>query len=171
MRHRYLIYCLIIFFVQPVPRVVAKKIHSKQFSIILPASMVALKDTSDLSQGDLYVDTVSQVVLIVSEIGSKFRSVKDYIDCSAKEIEQQLQKDYGDTTLRLISCNKSVYYPKETTALHFRVSVLPMEYDTYMMYFIHRRKKDIQFAFIYKTARQAESICYINAVMKTLRLK
>jgi len=154
------------FFVQAI----GGKIRNRHFSITLPGSMVSLIDT-DLSQGELYVDTVSQVVLIVSELDSKFNSVRDYIDCSTKEIEQKLRVEYGDSALQLISCNRSVYYPNETTVLNFRVSVLPIGYDTYMMYFIHHKKRDIQIAFIYKRERQEASISCINAIMRSLKLK
>lgn len=161
---------LVFFFSFLFVKATAGKIHNRHFSLVLPESMIALIDT-DLSQGELYVDTLSQVVLIVSELDSKFKSVSDYLDCSAKEIEQQLRIGYGDSALQLISCNRSVYYPNETTVLHFRVSILPMGYDTYMMYFIHHRKRDIQIAFIYKRERQEASMSCINAIMSTLKLK
>lgn len=132
--------------------------------------MVRLNDTTDIRQGELYVDTVSQLVLIISERESKFRSVDDYVNCSDREIEQRLQTDYGDTTLHLINCSRSAYYPKEATVLHFRVSLLPHGYDTYMMYFIHHRKRDVQLAFIYSQSASMPG-SGIDAIMKTMKLK
>ena len=51
------------------------------------------------------------------------------------------------------------------------VTVLPMGFDSYIIYFIHYRNRDIQFAFTYKKANEDKSMRYIESVMKTLRLR
>lgn len=171
MSRYFFIYCLIIFFANSVCRAGTGRIHTRQFSIRLPESMIRIPDTCDAAQGDLYADTVSWVLLIISERNTRFRSVNDYIDCSEREIEDRLRIDYGDSTLSLYGCTRSVRYPEKINILHFRVSVLPMGYDTYMMYFVHHRGKDIQFTFIYKSWQQGTSIEYFNSIMSTLKLK
>ena len=151
----------------------AKKIHNRhyKFDMAIPDRMMYIKDSSIAGESELYYDTSAGIILMISVRESKFKSVDDYINCTMGELEQKLRINYGDTTLKLISCNKSLYYPKKTTALHFGVSVLPFEYDTYMMYFIHHHHKDIQISFTYKKANEQKSLNYINAVMQTLKLK
>jgi hypothetical protein len=153
--------------------VYGKKIHNKpyKFEMVLPETTVNIKDTT--GQGDelLYFDTEREVVLIISARVSKFSSVKDYMDCSSATLEQNLQTSYGDTNLRMISCDRSDYYPDNTTVLHFRVGDGSNSLDTYIIYFIHFRKEDIQISFAYAKEAEQKSIGYVSDVMKTLKLK
>src|ERR1035438_8954205 len=94
----------------------ARKIHNNHFKFIitLPDQLVEIKDSSDAMQGDMYYDTIRGIILLISGRESKFRSVNEYIDCATEKLEQQLQQEYGDTSLVLLSCNKAIYYPKKT---------------------------------------------------------
>ena len=150
-----------------------KKIHNRQFKfkITLPGQMVNVIDTTNSLQGDLYYDTAAGIILLISARESKFQKVEDYLNCSKEELEQQLKANYGDPALQLIRCYKSNYYPKKTTALNFEVSVLPFGYNTYMIYFIHHRQKDIQISFTYKKGTEQNSQKYIESIMQTLKLK
>jgi len=152
---------------------VAKKINDRhyRFKIMVPDQMMEVEDSVYLLNGRLYYDTTSGIILIISARESKFKSVKDYLDCSKEELEKQLQYNYGDTTLRLTSCSKSIYYPKKTTILHFQVSNLPFGYNSYVIYFVHHRDKDIQISFTYKKETAQKSMGYIDSVMQTLKLK
>ncbi len=150
----------------------AKRVHSKQykFSIVLPETMTAIKDTSELVVSDLYYDTANNVVLMISKRESKFRSVEEYMDCTRETLELDLKYMFGDSLLQLVSCTRPDYYPPKATALKFSVSILPMGYDSYIIYFIHHKHTDLQLSFTYKRAdRAAEQ--YIHEIMKTLKLK
>ena len=133
--------------------------------------MVEIKDSLNSVQGQLFCDTTAGIILMISAREGKFKSVNDYLDCSREELEKHLKDNYGDTTLRLISCSRSIYYPKKTVTLHFSVSVLPFGYSTYIIYFIYHRDKDIQVSFTYKKEGEQNSLNYINGVMHTLKLK
>ena len=141
-----------------------------KFKMILPVTMVEVPDSGRIN-GTVYYDTSADIILMTSGRESKFRSVTDYIDCSIDGLEQQLKKDYGDTSLQLITCSKSGYYPKKTNVLHFRVSTLPFGYNTLMIYFIHHRNKDIQLSFTYKQTKEQPSLQYIDRIMQTLKLR
>ncbi len=168
-------FCLLCFLIciGSFQNVIAKRIHNKEykFNIALPDQMVKITDSTNSIQGDLYYDTTAGIILMISARESKFKSVDDYLNCSKEELEKQLKLNYGDPTLNLISCNKSPYYPKKTTTLHFRVSVLPFGYNTYLIYFVHHRQKDIQISFTYKKENTQSSQKYIDSIMQTLKLK
>ena len=153
--------------------VFARKIHNRhfKFTITVPDQAVEIRDSTDL-QGECYYDTAASIILMISVIEkNKFKSVNDYMDCTREGLEQQLRQEYGDTTLTLISCNKPLYYPGKTTLLHFSVAGLPSGHNTYMIYFIHHRHKDIQISFTYKNGTEQYSQNYINKVMQTLVLE
>ena len=153
--------------------VAAKKLHYRhcKFEITIPDKMVEFKDGNNDSQGPLYYDSSAGIIMIISEMSSKYKSVSQYLDCTHQELEQQLRTDYGDSMFTLLNCSRSLYYPKKTTTLHFQVSSLPFEYNTYTMYFIHHRHNDIQISFTYKKETEKSSMNYVNAVMQTLKLK
>ncbi len=150
-----------------------KEINNKQynFSITIPASMVEIKDSNNIKDEDLYYDTSAGVVLLISARNSKFKSVSDYIDCSKEGLEHQLQKEYDDTSLILLSCRKPENQANKLTILHFRVSSLPNGYNTYLIYFIHHNHKDIQISFTYNNEREQISRIYIDNIIKTLALR
>lgn len=159
-----------VFFAGKIP---SRRICNKQykFCISVPVGMSEIRDSISYDSGPLFFDTAAGVVLMISARDSKFRSVNDYINCSTEQLEEKLRTDYEDSTLKVISCNRSPYYPDKVTVLHFTVSVLPFRYNTYMMYFIHHRHKDIQISFTYKGADEKKNQEYIDVIMKTLKLK
>jgi len=143
--------------------------HNK-YSISFPDAMMKVDDTGT-DDGEVYYDTAAKIVMMITERKSKFHSVKEYIDCSQKELETLLRGYYADSTLRLVNCSISPYYPKESTVILFHVGVLPYGFNTCLVYFVHHKHRDLQFSFTYDEEpgrRQGE---YINTVMKTLELK
>ena len=151
----------------------AKKVRSRKFKFVItiPENMLPMPQNPVAADSKAFMDTAAGIIFIVSSRESKFRSVSDYIDCSRLELEQQLKYDFADSTLHLISCNQSEYYPEKTNVLHFYVGMLPWGYNTYVIYFIHHRKRDIQLSFTYKNENSVSSQRYINAIMATLKLK
>lgn len=149
-----------------------KHIHNKhdKYRITIPDAMMKVADTG-AGDGDLYYDTAAKIVLMISERKSKFHSVKEYIDCGQKELESQLKSYYADSTLRLVNCSVSQYYPKESTVILFHVSVLPYGFNTWLVYFIHHKHKDLQFSFTYKDGPGMQPGRYIDTIMQTLKLK
>jgi hypothetical protein len=157
------------FFVQ---NATGKVINNKRFkfSVTLPDAFIEVKDTADRVEGDLFFDTTADMVLLITKAQRKFKSVNDYIDCSRLQLENELRISYGDSTLRLLSCNKSPYYPDKTVLLNIEVSVLPQGYDQSIIYFIHHKSKDIQFSFMFKKKNATIDLKQIDAIMKTLEL-
>lgn len=142
-----------------------------RFRISLPGALELVDDTSKSIEGLLYYDTTAKVILLVSERKSEFHSVREYIDCSKAQLEDQLKNFYSDPALTLLNCSKSEFYPKKTVALSFTVSVFPAGFNTCLVYFIHHHHRDIQFSFTYKKELSKESLAYIRSIMQTLRLK
>ena len=126
----------------------SRKMHNKNsaYKLALPGSTLQIKDTLDNNEGDVYYDTISNVVLMINTRMSTFQSVSDYMDCANGNLEHMLQDSYGDTNLRIISCSRSGYYPGESTVVNFSLADAQKSMDTYTIYFIHYRKKDIQIA-------------------------
>ena len=152
---------------------VGREIRNKhyKFRITLPESLNRILDTGSNIGGELYYDTVARVVLMISVRQSNFNSVQDYINCSRKQTESELKYFYSDTSLTLINCTKSSYYPDKSTVILFRVSVLPFGFNTCLVYFYHHRRKDIQFSFTYSQDAEMEVSKYIDKIMKSLKLK
>ena len=150
-----------------------KEIKNKhyKFRVTLPESMNRIQDTASNIEGELFYDTVARVVLMISERQSNFNSVQDYINCSRRQTESELKYFYSDTSLTLINCTKSAYYPDKSTVILFRVNVLPYGFNTCLVYFFHHRRKDIQFSFTYKQESEKEVSKYIDQIMKSLKLK
>ena len=98
--------------------------------------------------------------MIISEMSGKYKSVNDYLDCGRDELEQQLRKNYGDSSFTLLSCGRSMYYTKETTTLHFQALAISSVYNTYTMYFIHHGRNEIQISFTYKKETEQKSLRY-----------
>ena len=144
----------------------ARKIHNRhyKFKITLPAAMQVITDTA---QGEVYFDSTTNVILIISGRDSKFHAVDEYINCNWKELEVVLKNWSTDTSLQLISCNKS----KKATIIHFKVGSAINGYQDNIIYFIHHRKKDVQFSFLYKNDIPNDSEKYIDDIMRTLKLK
>lgn len=149
----------------------AQKVNNEEYSVTLPTSLIKEADTTAADAGDLYYDQSFAVILMISERHSRFKSVKDYMDCSNRQLEDQLKNFYSDTSLQLLSCSRSPYYPKETVALNFSVSVLPYGFNTCLVYFIHHKDSDLQFSFTYNKEQAKKSMKYIDDIMQTLVLK
>ena len=149
-----------------------KVIYNKhfKFKITIPETLIAIADTEKMTQNQVYFDTLASIVMLISNTESKFNSVQDYIDCSRLQLEKELQNCYSDSTLKVVSCNKPPYYPKETVLLYIEVGVLPSGYDQSIIYFIHHKAKDLQFSFMLKKCNAEESLKRINEIMKTLKL-
>ena len=126
-----------------------------------------MKIVNDTVEGDVYYDTVTSAILIISGRESKFHKVDEYINCSQKDLESALKSWGSDSTLQIISCNKT----KKATILHFRVSSSPNSYQDNIIYFIHYKKKDIQFSFFYKSEFTNDREKYVDNIMGTLKLK
>ena len=144
----------------------AKKLHDKnyKFKISLPQTMKMINDTG---QGEIYYDSLTSTVLIISGRESKFHTVDEYINCTRSDLESALKNWISDSTLQIISCNKN----KKATILHFRVGKPPIKYQDNIIYFIHHRHMDIQFSFLYKTEDTPQREKDIENIMHTLRLK
>jgi len=164
-RNAFCLLCTITFCFAALPSF-ARKIHSRhyKFKINLPAAMQVITDTV---QGEVYFDSTTNVILIISGRDSKFHAVDEYINCNWKELEVVLKNWSTDTSLQLISCNKS----KKATIIHFKVGSAINGYQDNIIYFIHHRKKDVQFSFLYKNDIPNDSEKYIDDIMRTLKLK
>jgi hypothetical protein len=150
-----------------------KIIHNKhcKLSISIPDQMLEIVDSANSIDGQLFYDTTADVILQISGRSSRFKSVKDYIDCTHEQLEDQLKYDYEDSSLTLVNCSRYVPDPERVTVILMRVSVLPRGYDTHQVYFIHHRHKDIQIFFTYKQEHEKRSQAYIDAIMRTFQLK
>jgi hypothetical protein len=151
----------------------AKQVKNKHFKIkiTIPDQLLKVKETTNSIQGDLYFDTTAGIICMMSGRESRYKSVSDYLDCSRENLEQQLKHNFGDSTLTLVSCRRSAKYSKKIIILHFRVSILPSGFNTYVIYFIHHRNRDIQLSFTCKNKNEQADLAYINSIMQTLKLK
>ena len=151
-----------------------KKVHGKvyKYKINIPGTMQEAGDTIDNGENEqLYIDTANDVVLIISGRVSTFRSVNDYIDCANNQLEQKLQTAFGDSSLKLISCSRSKYYPGKSAVVHFSIAGDSNAPNTYVVYFIHDKKEDLQISFAYQKESEEQSIAYVDGIMQTFRLK
>ena len=151
----------------------ARTLHNKRFkfNITIPDRMARIDDSTDGLYQQIYYDTTIGLIFIISARESTFKSVTDYIDCSRQGLEQAMKTNYGDSLLTMKSCNRSQYYPDQTTVLNFEVSVLPFGFDRYVVYFIHHHHKDLQLSFTYKKENEQPSLAAIGKIMNTLRLR
>jgi len=149
---------------------VLHKRHLK-YTVTIPDKMILVADTDEHQPGEMYYDSTAGVVLMITEEESKFRSVKKYIDCSKQELETMLRNSYEDTTLHLLSCNQSPYYPKKVNIIIFDVSVLPYGFNRCVVYFVHHRHRDLQFSYMYNKDNAQACMAFIDGIMKTMKLK
>jgi hypothetical protein len=140
-----------------------------QFS--LSDSLVQWKDSAAAAENEsVFYDNYSGIVLMITAGKGLFASNANYMDCSKADLEQQLQEYQRDSTLKLISCNKSKYYQEEAVELHFESHIYPAGLNRCMIYFIHHNGKEFQLAFIYDKANDKSSLEYIDRIMQTLKL-
>ncbi len=151
----------------------AREIRNKNlhFRLSVPESTLTLPDTSGAELGETYYDSISDIVFVITSTDTRFRSVKDYLDCSSAQLENELRICYDDSALHLLSCNAPKYYPDRTVFLLVEVSVLPGGFNESAIYFIHHRNKDLQFSFMFRKSGVATGLDYIDKVMKTLKLE
>ncbi len=136
----------------------------------IPPSLVEVTDSVQEHEY-IFFDSIASVILMVSSREGPFKSVKEYMDCTRQQLETQLKENFEDSTLSLISCDRSLYYPEKSTLVRFHVNKLPMGYTTYSIFFIHHRRKEIQIAFTYKDHPTINIQHYIADVMKTMVLE
>jgi hypothetical protein len=150
----------------------ARTVSGKQYkcNLSFPESMLPVTDSAGSNEEEYY-DSSAGIVLIISGRKSRFKSVSQYIDCSRQNLEQTLRESYGDSTLDLIDYRTSDVYPGNSTVIHFHVSSLPYGFNTYVVYFIHYKKQDIQLSFTYNKDAEPRDINYIQKLMKTLKLQ
>ena len=140
------------------------------FSLSLPETMIQVASSPENKAGELYLDSATNLILLITRTESRFKSVDDYVDCSRSTLENELRICYDDTSLKLLSCSKSAFYPKKTVLLQIELSVLPSGYDECEIYFIHHRRKDIQFSFMFLKANAAPAINEVSKIMSSLAL-
>ena len=142
--------------------------HHLKFSFDVPAGMVKVPDTLG---GGMFYDSTTDVVLLITETESPFKSVHEYIDCNQLELEQNLRQSYADSTLQLLSCTRSPYYSQKTTVITMALGVLSSGYDRCTVYFIHHHHNDLQFSFMFRKPGATPALKKIDEVMSSLRLE
>ena len=147
-------------------------ISDKQYNyqLTLPAAMKAYFSNSP-SDSVTYYDTEKGVVLMIGGRKGSFKNVESYLDCSRQDLEKDLQAQQGDSTLRLIDCHRSPYYPRRSTVLHFETHAYSGHFERCLVYFFHCYGAELQFFFLYDKTRQGESLPYIDHIMHSLRLR
>jgi hypothetical protein len=141
-----------------------------KFELKLPDSLIARNEFDDESDTvSVYYDPTPGVVLMISGRKSLYKDINSYLDCSKQGLEKQLQEFQGDSTLQLVSCNKSAYYPDKSVVLHFETAAYSPQLTRCIIYFFHYKKKEVQFFFLYNKANK-ESLSYIDKIMQSLVL-
>jgi len=149
-----------------------KVINDKQFNyeVTIPDGLVKETYNDESDSSPVYYDTSTRIVLTVSGRKSKFTDIKSYLDCSKKDLEKVLQAIQEDSTLKLVECRKSPYYPDKAIVLHFETSAYSASLNRCFIYFFHHNGKEIQFFFLYNKTSYKESLDYIDRIMRSLTL-
>ena len=132
--------------------------------------MVEVEDSAAQQNSETYFDTTNEIVLSINSSLSIYSSVRDYVDCSKAQLENELRINYGDSTLTLLSCANSKYYANKTVVLYLHVGNMSEGFDQSLIYFVHHRNRDLQFVFLLKGAHAKENLKYIDNVMQKLKL-
>ena len=161
---------LAIFFVSPFLSPGQTKIVNKQlnYELTLPSSLSEKEQDNDTFL--IYIDTASEIALMVSAREATFKDINSYLDCSTKDLEQRLRQFQEDSTLKLVECRRSAYYPERAVVLHIETKAYYPEFDRCLIYFVHQERKELQFFFLYNKANNNTSLTYIETIMKTLKL-
>jgi len=138
------------------------------YEITLPGSLAEMERDNDTFL--FYADTSLAIALTISGRESTFTNVNNYLDCSKHKLEQQLQEFHEDSTLKMLECRRSVYYPEQGVVLHIETVAYFPAFDRCFIYFFHSRAKDLQFFFLYKKAKGDESMEYIDKIMRSVHL-
>ncbi|MDR3680031.1 MAG: hypothetical protein P4L41_08705 [Flavipsychrobacter sp.] len=150
------------------PQIIVNKTFG--FELTIPNSLIGDKHSgNECDTPQLYYDTTAGVILMISGRPSIFEDIKSYLDCSKEELEKELQNFQGDTSLRLVECRISPYYPANAILLHFETAAYPSNFNRCLVYFFHYKNKEVQFFFLYNKAN-AESLSYIDKIMRSLIL-
>jgi hypothetical protein len=139
------------------------------YQLTLPDSLIEMRDEGNDSDRTFY-DNTSGVVLLITAREGIYANPEGYINCSKKNLETELKNYQGDSTLKLISCEKAPIYPNDVIKLHFETKILPQGFNRCVIYFVHHAREDIQFSFMYDKAYETKSMTYIERVIQTLKL-
>jgi hypothetical protein len=141
------------------------------YQLTVPGSMTKDADSNENKGEDLiFYDTVNDVMMSITARDGEFKSLDSYLDCTKLTLENDLKLAQGDSTLILLDCRKSPYYPDKSIALHFETKAYPAGLDQSMIYFFHHDKKEIQFSFVYSKADAKVDMAYIDKIMITMQL-
>ena len=141
------------------------------YQFITPSSMQPMPDTlRDSLFDNTYFDEVNGIVFIISVRDSMFSRSATYMDCAKADLQNQLRILQGDSSLTLVSCSRSKYYPEKMIVLHFETKIMPADMNRCIIYFIHHNKREIQFSFMYDKKQASAGMTYIDDIMKTLLL-
>jgi hypothetical protein len=136
----------------------------------LPDSLIEQRDVDNEGDtADIYYDASAGVIFMISGRKSIFKDIKNYLDCSREGLEQELRTFQGDSTLKLMSCNRSAYYPEKSVVLHFETNAYSPGLNRCIVYFIHHKSEEIQLFFLYKKTK-SDCLDYIDKIMKSLVL-
>jgi len=141
------------------------------YTFLRPSSLQPMPDSLRDSLSDFtYFDEVNGIVFIISVRDSIFSKSSTYMDCAKADLQNQLRLLQGDSTLTLVSCSRSKYYPEKAIVLHFETKLMPADMNRCVIYFVHHRKKEIQFSFMYDKSQASTGLAYIDSIMRTLVL-
>ncbi len=143
-----------------------------RFQLSLPQGFLLLPpDTTVQQPVELsYFNEREKIYVVITARKSRFTDIKSYLDCTKESLERDLQRYREDTTLRLVECRASKYYPGNTTVLHFTTRALYGRLNRCLIYFIHHRDEEIQVSFMYADSRMQESIGIVEGIMQSLEL-
>jgi hypothetical protein len=145
--------------------------HAFRYQFTAPPTLKNLQDSSiNTEANSAWYDDSLGIYLMITARQGHFTNIKSYLDCSRADLEKDLRFAHDDSTLHLIDCRISGYYPDKSIVLHFSTQRQGGDLDRCMIYFFHHRGSEIQFSFIYSGSRIAPSLAYIDQVMQTLVL-
>ena len=124
------------------------------YQVTLNDSLVQWRDSAAAAEHEsIFYDNYSGIVFMITVREGLFTDNRSYIDCAKEDLELRLREYQADSTLKLLSCNKSKYYPEQAVELHFESHVYPAGLNRCLIYFIHHNGKELQFSFIYDNLR------------------
>ena len=141
-----------------------------KYELKVSDSLIRSRDSTNGKDETVYYDDDAGIVFVITVKEGIFADNNAYINCTKEYLEKDLKEYQGDSTLKLISCSKSPYYPDKTVVLHFESHIYPAGLNRCVIYFIHHRGKELQFSFIYDRANDKSSLAYINRIMQSLKL-
>jgi len=141
------------------------------YRLTLSDSLVQWHDSASAAEHEsIFYNNYSGLVFMITVREGLFTDNRSYIDCTRGDLELRLREYQADSTLKLLSCNKSKYYPEQAVELHFESHVYPAGLNRSLIYFIHHNGKELQFSFIYNNTAEKVSLQFIDRVMQGLKL-